>query len=159
MCKSVTKQGFCHYKSRIDFLRHKMYNNRKEVIKMTKKEIAVEYKHNACNCAQAVIAAYCKECGITLEQAKRLGAGFGLGMGTTYGTCGALCGAQTVLGIKMYNGASLNPISKILFNQFEMKCGSTVCRELKGIDTGRMPCSCDDCVANAVEALEQVLNF
>lgn len=125
---------------------------------MNRKETAVTYKNSGCNCAQAVIAAFADECGISFETAKKLGAGFGSGMGSMNGTCGALCGAHTVLGMKIYNGTSINPISKLLFNQFEMKCGATICKDLKGVETGRMICSCDDCVANAVEALEQVLN-
>lgn len=125
---------------------------------MNKKELAVQYKHSGCNCAQAVIAAFSEECGISVDTAKKLGAGFGSGLGSMNGTCGALCGAHTVLGILLYNGVTINPISKILFNQFEMKCGATICRDLKGVETGHMLCSCDECVANAVEALEQVLN-
>ena len=123
---------------------------------MNKKELAVQYKHSGCNCAQAVIAAFCDECGLTLDQAKKAGAGFGSGMGGMKGTCGALCGAHTVLGFRIYNGVTINPVSKILYELFENKCGSTVCKELKGTETGRMLCSCDDCVANAVECLEQV---
>ena len=33
----------------------------------------------------------------------------------------------------------------------------TTCRELKGIDTGKVLCSCENCVRNAVRAAEEVL--
>ena len=35
--------------------------------------------------------------------------------------------------------------------------GAVVCRELKGLDTGTVLCSCDDCVRNAVEAWQEVM--
>ncbi len=98
---------------------------------MDKKELAVQYKHSGYNCAQAVISAYADELGIDLETARALGAGFGAGMGTMGATCGALCGAQ--IG------------------------GAAICIDLKGVTTGRMLCSCDDCVANAVEIVGGLL--
>ena len=75
---------------------------------MTKSDLAVQFKHSGCNCAQAVIAAFAEDLGINLETARALGAGFGAGMGTMGATCGALC-------------------------------------------------SCDDCVANAAQILEEML--
>ncbi|MBR1730987.1 MAG: C_GCAxxG_C_C family protein [Ruminococcus sp.] len=123
---------------------------------MDKKSLTLEYKHNGCNCCQAVIAAYCDELGINLEAAKRLGAAFGLGMGNMQGDCGALCGAQIVLGLTSYNGFPIGSKARQLFTEFERRCGAVVCADLKGVNTGKMLCSCDDCVANAVEALESV---
>ena len=46
-----------------------------------------------------------------------------------------------------------------LTTSFREKCGSTVCRELKGIDTGKVLCSCQDCIRNAVEAAQEVLGL
>lgn len=123
---------------------------------MSKSDTAVQYKHSGFNCAQAVIAAFAEECGIEIETAKALGAGFGAGMGTMGATCGALCGAQIVLGL-MKNGGSVMPSARRLYNGFLERCGATVCVDLKGVVTGRMLCSCDACVANAVEALEKLL--
>ena len=36
-------------------------------------------------------------------------------------------------------------------------CGATACRDLKGIDAGKVLCSCDNCVRNAVLAAEEAL--
>ena len=33
---------------------------------------------------------------------------------------------------------------------FAELCGATICRDLKGIGTGKVLCSCEDCVRNAV---------
>mgnify|MGYP002712395899 CR=1 FL=1 len=36
--------------------------------------------------------------------------------------------------------------------------GSVICKDLKGVETGKMLRSCDDCVRDAVKFLENVLN-
>ena len=123
---------------------------------MDKKELAVQFKHSGYNCAQAVVAAYADELGIDLETARALGAGFGAGMGTMGATCGALCGAQTVLGLKN-KGTSVMKQARVLYGEFLSRCGATICAELKGVATGRVLCSCDDCVANAVAILGELL--
>ena len=123
---------------------------------MDKKELAVQYKHSGYNCAQAVIAAFADELDIDLTTARALGAGFGAGMGTMGATCGALCGAQIVLGL-MNKGSGVMGAARKLYNGFAERCGATICVDLKGIVTGRMLCSCDDCVANSVAVLEELL--
>ena len=123
---------------------------------MDKKGIAVQYKHSGYNCAQAVIAAFADELGIDLETARSLGAGFGAGMGTMGATCGALCGAQIVLGMKN-KGTPVMRQARQLYSEFLDRCGATICIELKGVTTGKMLCSCDDCVANAVAILGELL--
>ncbi len=123
---------------------------------MDKRDLAVQYKHSGYNCAQAVIAAYADELGIDLKTARALGAGFGAGMGTMGATCGALCGAQIVLGL-CKKGTPVMSSARRLYSAFLERCGATVCMDLKGIATGRMICSCDDCVANATEILGELL--
>lgn len=123
---------------------------------MTKQDSAVQYKHSGFNCAQAVIAAYADDLDMDLETARALGAGFGAGMGTMGATCGALCGAQIVLGLKN-KGTPVMGKARTLYSDFLNRCGATACIELKGVTTGRMRCSCDDCVANAVTGLETLL--
>jgi len=120
---------------------------------MSKKDLAVQYKHSGMNCAQAVVAAYAEDLGIDLGTAKALGAGFGAGMGTMGGTCGALCGAQMVLGMKN-KGKPVMRQARSLYDAFLNQCGATVCAEIKGVTTGRMLCSCDQCVANAAALVE-----
>ena len=38
--------------------------------------------------------------------------------------------------------------------KFKEKCGATICKDLKGRDTGVVICECDDCVRHAVEVVE-----
>ncbi len=123
---------------------------------MDKKEIAVNYKHNGCNCCQAVLAAYSDELDLTLDDAKKLGSAFGLGMGNMMGNCGALCGAQMVLGMREYGSSPVGAKARALLTDFTDKCGANICADIKGILTGKVLCSCDDCVRNAVDALEKV---
>jgi len=45
-----------------------------------------------------------------------------------------------------------------LRSEFEQRCGATRCKDLKGVGTGQGPlCSCEDCVRNAVQALDELL--
>ena len=118
---------------------------------MNRAEKAVAIKHSGNNCCQAVLLAFA-DC-INADEAtlKRLGSTFGGGMGTCDATCGALCGAQMILGLVKGSGA------KVLHSAFKNECGSTHCGELKGIGTGKVLCSCDDCVYNAAKLLEKML--
>ena len=124
---------------------------------MDKKSLAVQYKHSGQNCCQAVISAYKDELGIDELTAKKLGSAFGAGMGTMQGNCGALIGAEIVLGMLEYKGSPISPKSRKLITGFTEKCGSDTCVEIKGVLTGKVLCSCDDCVANAVEVLEGII--
>ena len=108
------------------------------------------------NCCQAVIKAFEDRTGLTDEQLKAIGSGFGGGMGCMKATCGALVGAGMVLGIANAGKGRTGMKAKALLNDFEEKCGATICGELKGIKTGKVLCPCDQCVANAVEALEKL---
>ncbi|MBE6036734.1 MAG: C_GCAxxG_C_C family protein [Clostridiales bacterium] len=109
---------------------------------------AVELKHGGYNCCQAVACAFADKVNMDEAQLKQIGLGFGGGMATMDGTCGALCGAI------MVNSLAADPKlvrgnSKFLVQNFNELCGATICKELKGIGTGIMLCSCDDCVKNA----------
>ena len=35
--------------------------------------------------------------------------------------------------------------------------GATICKDLKGKDTGVVLCECDDCIRNAIRAFDEVL--
>ncbi len=118
---------------------------------MNKKEYAMELKHNGHNCCQAVLCAFAEETGLPSETLKRIGAGFGLGLGCTEGNCGALCAAEILLGLKKYEGRSVSAQAKEIHAKFREMCRSTICRDLRGEDTGVVLCKCDDCVRNAVE--------
>lgn len=121
-----------------------------------KQELALRYKHSGCNCCQAVLAAFADELGMDLETAKKLGSAFGLGMGNMAGNCGALVGAQMVLGMKEYNGRPIGAKAREVYARFTESCGAALCIDIKGVVTGRMLCSCDDCVTNAVKIVEDM---
>ena len=118
---------------------------------MNKAELAIHFKHNGCNCCQAVLRAFQEESGLSEEQLMRLGAAFGAGMGGMEGTCGALVAADMLLGLLKYNGYPIAAEARALHQAFTAKCGASLCKDLKGRDTGKMLCSCDDCVRNAAE--------
>ena len=120
-------------------------------------EKAEAYKHKDCNCAQAVLLAFADELGRPEEELRALGSGFCMGMGCTEATCGALCGASMVMGLCNKSGKPTAAIMREILHEFQEKAGATICKDLKGIETGRMLCSCDDCVRYAVRAAEQRL--
>lgn len=134
---------------------------------MDKKELAIALHDKKYNCCQAVACAFCEEVGVKEQVLFKAGEGFGLGMGCMDGTCGALSGAIMLAGFKNSDGntdapgtkASTYQLSKQLLETFREKCGSTVCRELKGVDTGKVLCSCPDCICNGVEAVQEVLGL
>ena len=117
-------------------------------------EKAVELKHGSNNCAQAVAVSCSDLVGMEKDLLWKLNAGFGGGMGTMEGTCGALCAAQMVMGLKKYEGAPVLRDAAGILKEFENKCGATICKDLKGRDTGVVICECDDCVRHAVEVVE-----
>lgn len=116
-------------------------------------EKAVGFKRY-CNCCQAVLLAFADVLPMTEEQLMALGSGFGSGMGCMKATCGALCGASMVVGL-CNPGRPTAMLTRQLLADFEQRCGATICGDLKGIKTGKVLCSCDDCVRNAVLCLEK----
>ena len=86
----------------------------------------------------------------------KLTAGYAVGMGCMESTCGALIGAVMVAGI-LTDGKGTPRISKELVQSFENRCGATICKDLKGIGTGKVLCPCPECVRNAVFSLGEVL--
>jgi C_GCAxxG_C_C family probable redox protein len=86
-----------------------------------------------------------------------IGSGFGSGMGCMKATCGALCGASIAAGMLNNTGRPTSMVTRQILSKFEQLCGATICEDLKGIKTGTVLCSCDNCVKNAVIALETIL--
>ena len=117
------------------------------------------------SCSQAVAVACADLVDVPKETLFRATEGFGLGMGTTDGVCGALTGGLLIAGLKNSSGnlsapktkAATMKISKAMLTNFRDKCGSIICRELKGLDGGKMLCSCPDCIKHGVEVVEENL--
>ena len=112
-------------------------------------EEAVRYKQSM-NCCQAVLCALADQTGLNQEQLMALGSGFGIGMGNMESTCGALVGAAMTAGLRQKSGTVRT--SRQLSERFCADCGATLCKDLKGRDTGKVLCACEDCVRNAVLA-------
>ena len=123
-------------------------------------ETRVEYaaKRKAeMNCCQAALVAFADRLGKGEDELLRLGSGFGSGMATMEGTCGALVGAIMVSSLLAANGEAMNN-SRAIMSRFKELCGgATICRDLKGADTGKVLCSCENCVRNAVLAAEEAV--
>lgn len=73
-------------------------------------------------------------------------------MGGMEATCGALIGATMMAGIVKPGKKSAITAREIL-NKFQEYSGATICKDLKGKDTGVVLCECDDCIRNAIRAL------
>lgn len=142
------------------------YNKDQEEDKMSAKtEYAVKLHKNGCNCAQAVACTFCKEFGIVEQEMFRIAEGFGLGMGVME-MCGALSGMAMIIGLDNSKGnvekgspskGDTYKKIKTYVQKFKEKNGSCICRELKGVDTGKVLCSCPQCIADAVELTEEYL--
>ncbi|MBP3892914.1 MAG: C_GCAxxG_C_C family protein [Atopobiaceae bacterium] len=124
---------------------------------MERKELAVQLKHNRHNCCQAVLCAFADRVDVPEDLLRKLGAGFGIGMGGMEGTCGALVAAEMLLGIERFEGRPVIRDAGELHARFADRCGATICKDLKGRDTGVVLCDCDDCVRHAVELVEELL--
>ena len=123
-------------------------------------------RHNkGYNCAQAVACTYCDLVATDEETMFRMTEGLGLGMGGMQGTCGAVTGACILAGMKNSTGNLEQPDSKLstyklsreIVHQFEEKNQSSVCKELKGVETGVMLRSCQDCIKDAAKLVEVIL--
>lgn len=124
----------------------------------SKKEEAINRKKTGYNCAQAIACTYCDLVNIDEETMKNITQAFGTGMGTLEGTCGALSGVAIILGMMNKNpGLTMQDIRKIM-NEFKVRNGTVTCGELKGINTGKVLRECNDCVGDAAEFLERIIN-
>ena len=111
---------------------------------------AVELKAG-CNCAQAVVLSYADKLPLEEETLKKLAAGYGGGMGCMEGTCGALVGAVMAAGM-LTDGQGTGRYARQILLGFRERCGATICKDLKGVETGKVLCPCTECVRNAVLA-------
>ena len=127
-------------------------------------ERAVENHRKGYNCAQAVACAFCEKLGRDEKEVFEMMEAFGLGMGTM-GTCGAVSGMAAVAGMVESDGAMDAPRTKKqsykaikeLTEKFIAKNQSVICREIKGVETGKVLRSCPGCVQDAAELLEEYL--
>ena len=117
------------------------------------------------NCAQAGACTYCDLVGVDEETMFKMTEALGLGMGGMEGTCGAITGACVLAGMKNSTGNLEKPnskgasykLSRQIVEEFKNQNGATQCRELKGVDTGKVLRACPDCIRDAARIAESVL--
>ena len=128
-------------------------------------EEALKKHEKGYNCAQAVSCVFCDKTGLDEETMFRITEGMGLGMGGMEGTCGAIGAASILSGLRNSSARLDNPDSKKISYQVSKQClwdfkeqnGSVICKDLKGIETGTVLRSCNDCIADAVRIIEEDL--
>jgi C_GCAxxG_C_C family probable redox protein len=145
-----------------------------------KTELAKSYHERGYGCAQAVLASFAGDYGLTEEMALRIATGFGSGMGRMCEVCGALTGAFMVIGLQ--HGKVVTDGSKYgqdtettyrlvsdLAHRFEALNGTIFCRDLIGHDlsdpqqlaevrqTGLFNTVCAKCILDSVQLLEEIL--
>lgn len=128
---------------------------------MDKAEKALSLRKKGYNCAQSVVCAFSDEVGIDEETLFKIAAGFGTGMGNMQHICGAVAGAVMINGLLNSSGQAgaknTLGVSKQITQAFSEQNGSAVCKELKGIETGKMLRSCNDCITDAIELVEKMV--
>ena len=126
---------------------------------------AISRHRRGYNCAQAVVCTYCGLLNMNETDALRAMEAFGTGIAGSGSTCGAVCGLLMLAGLKNSNGdpndrsgrGSTLKLGQQLMARFKEWNGSTVCRELKGIETGKVLRCCPGCIADAARLAEEVL--
>ena len=126
---------------------------------------ALENHRKGYNCAQTVACAFSDVFGKSEKEIFEIMEAFGFGMGCM-GTCGAVSGMAAVAGMKESDGCLESPGTKKasykaikgMIKKFEEKNKSVICREIKGVDTGVVLRSCDGCISDAAEILEEYLS-
>lgn len=122
-------------------------------------ELAAAHKRNGeCNCCQAVLSVLSDQTGLEEQALRSLGSGFAVGMGGMEGSCGALIGAVMAAGLAA-RGAGMVRCARQMSTAFLRRCGAVTCKALKGAETGRILCSCEDCVRSAVMIYGQVMQL
>ena len=124
---------------------------------MTKGEIAKNNFQNGCNCAQAVLLAFCEDYGMERETALTIAAGFGSGMAGLRETCGTVTGANMVIGLaKGKNRMDANRTFREFADRFREKNGSLVCKELLAARI-KTRLTCADLCYDTGNLLEEIL--
>lgn len=134
-----------------------MFKDQEENRMKSRVQQAVEKKNTGYNCAQAVACTYCDLAGVDEETMKNITQAFAGGMGTMEASCGALTGAAIALGMINKNPVKSMQNVRAIMSAFKEQNGTVICKELKGIATGKIVRACSDCVYDAALFLEQQL--
>lgn len=110
------------------------------------------------NCAQAVAIGFADAVNADEALMEHVCRGCGGGMGNMEGTCGAIVGACIVAGMASHNRNDARKRAAQIMKKFKERNSTTICRELKGIDTRKVLRLCPDCVADAAEFLDEIID-
>ena len=95
---------------------------------------AAELFGGGCNCAQAVIGAFCGDYGLDTDTALRIAGGLGSGVRNAE-ICGAVSGAVLVIGLKYgHDKALCNTRTQEFTAKFKAANKSIVCRDILKCD-------------------------
>ena len=156
--KDIYKKDRTHLRNAGIPYRKMMMKERHMTIEERAEQAVALKNRSGYNCAQAVAEVLADQTGLTEEQLYSITSGFGLGMGTMQATCGALVGAGVAAGLKM-KGMGTVSCTKQILTEFKSMCGAVTCGDLKSKTDGKVLCSCDDCVRNAVKAYGKVMGI
>ena len=109
-----------------------------------------------CNCTQSVVKVFEDKLPVEGDTLRMLAAGYAAGMGCLESTCGALIGAVMAAG-SVTDGKGTPRTARSILTSFQEKSGATICKDLKGVETGKVLCPCAQCVRNAVLAAGEML--
>ena len=127
---------------------------------------AIELHHQKYNCAQAVFCTYAGQLGLDEKTAFALSEGLGGGIGgRRQGTCGAVTGMVLLAGLINSSGDIQKAVTKQetyqlvtrLMEEFEKKNSSSLCYELLGGNGKPKLRSCDGCIEDACQLVEEHL--
>jgi C_GCAxxG_C_C family probable redox protein len=145
-----------------------------------KAERAKQFHQQGYGCAQAVLAAFAPDFGLSEEVALKISTGFGSGMGRMCEMCGALTGAYMVIGLKygkvktdgakygIYTETTYKLVAEIA-KKFAERNGTTQCidliehdlssteQRLETVKLGYFNTRCGKYILDSVEFLEDIL--
>jgi C_GCAxxG_C_C family probable redox protein len=144
---------------------------------MNRPEEAVQYFQQGFSCSQAVAAALSGPLGLEREKALKISQAFGGGLARMGLTCGAVTGALMIIGLKYGRTRPEDDearektyrLVREFYRRFQEIHGSTICRELIGVDLNTPEGHkqgeeravftelCPKFVSDAVTILEQIL--
>lgn len=129
-----------------------------------KEEAVLKYK-NGCGCCQAILLTYSDLLKINDDILFSISEGLGTGLSRKFRTCGAVVGMVICGSVLNSSKDPQNPTTKgktynacsHLIDLFEEKNGTSICKELKGLDDGNVKRSCFDCIRDCCDIIEKEL--
>ncbi len=128
-----------------------------------RKAKAAELHSNRYTCSQAVACAFCDVVDVDEETMKAIVRKYS---GGAYKVCGAVMGAYVIANFIKGNRNMEEPakwneddieLLQEIEKRFKEKNSTVMCKELKGIGTGKVLRPCRGCVEDAAEILEEIL--